>query len=253
MKHAYGWLRGNKMWWKGGRGIGGTPYEYGWPSGGSAESDVWEQYLFDEGSGNLTGEANSLVLTAFGANITYNVSASGAFSNLSPGIAYGVTSVHYSNNITPAINVGVSDFTIEYWYKNTSVSDETYAFDMYNIGGTAAAAITVLHRNLSGRLDVTIKDTDAAGSIMQFSTPSSMNDGNMHKIRIVADRSGNCEVFYDGSSLGTSSIAVASASIDANYMRMGGEGGAGLNFIGSLHEWRISGNITNNSGGPGGG
>lgn len=203
-------------------GGGPTGYNYGYPAYGAVEPNVKAQFLFQEHWSQFTG---------------ISVSSAGG-----QGFRYVGTPA--------ALAPGTSDFTIE--FVATATNTAAYRV-MWDTGNNAF---------INGGVSVYYSDTDVF-VLDAYQTPGSgfsvswtpdatiVFDGNPHKYRVVADRDGNAELFIDGVSQGTTSIAAHSAkNIGITRVELGCTAGvAGWN--GTIFEFRQSHNITNNSGGPG--
>lgn len=66
-------------------------YHYGYPAYGRFEIGVVAQWLFEESSGGIVDQVKGLELSPMG-NPTYNVSATGQWVNVSPGIENNINS-----------------------------------------------------------------------------------------------------------------------------------------------------------------
>ena len=73
------------------RVITDTTHHYGYPTYGSYEPGVVAQWIFNEVSGGIVDRVNGLVLSPTG-NPIYNVSATGQWVNVSPGITNNINS-----------------------------------------------------------------------------------------------------------------------------------------------------------------
>lgn len=232
---------------------GVTLYEYGWPSGGTNEPNVAEQWLFDETSGNIVGEVNSITLTPNGTP-TYNQTLTGLFANISPGIDYGANSGHQNGSAQSDLDLGTNDFVIECWFTYVATGNFAYMLDT-KAGGAADDEGYNVFYNSTPEIILEIVASDTTRVQYFKSMSGSVTANQNHKLRIVGDRSGNVEFFIDGSSLGTSSMSSHSGkSIAASLCHIGQRVTDASYFPDKLIELRVTiGNTTNNSGGPGGG
>lgn len=203
-----------------------TGYFYGYPTYGAAESNVVAQWLFDEYWDNFTG-------------IAPNVGGGGYFRNASvTGMDLGTSS-------------GVLELVSQLSEGGGAIGDVDYVdLDMLNASGYGIKAYNFGHS--AYRVIVTAND----GTSVTF-TPSHtrLDNGQVHKWRIVFDRAGNEEIFLDNVSLGTSSLAtLAGKTVPISEITMGATR-AGANIKnGVIYEARYTvGNTSNDSGGPGSG
>ena len=229
-----------------------TGYSYGWPSGGTSESDVAAQWIFDEASGNITDEVNSIVLTARYGPMTYEVAATGAYAGLSPGISFpGNPTYGDFKNTSPvaAVAVGTNDFVLETWIEiDTHVDSARLYKDMGNSGTTGID----FYWSGSTQFTYQLKADDTTTVYGTFTIPNNAGDSTPHKWRLAADRSGNMEMFVDGTSMGTIDISGVDGKTISSYAPQIGDDGFSLKS--TLYELRLTiGNATNNSGGPNGG
>lgn len=232
---------------------GGAGYNYGYPAYGPVEPNVVLQYLFDEASGNIVDEVAGITLVPDTAP-TYNVAATGAFAGLSPGITYARTgTVRHKKNPSTDIVIGTSDFTIEIWYKTTaSGTGSNYLFDHYDgVGGGVRAFMNTTTG--AWRWSAIADDTTSVNS--NIAMPVSYNDGNLHKIRTVFTRSGSSVTYFDGVNIGSVSLStLAGKTISLTALVISGQVTASsLGFLGTMYEFRLSLNASNNSGGVNGG
>lgn len=236
-----------------------TPlYHYGYPSGGIPEPNVKAQWLFEETSGNIVDVVSGITLTKSG-NPTYGVTASGLFANIAPGIRLigdnnGLASTYFvKNSATTELDIGTQDFVIEWLATNESPNaaggDRTViAADQSNVGLDILWNVNTLTIFIAVQPNTIQLDTPLA---------SIVNDGQIHKFRVVGQRSANLSLYVDGVLKGSTSMAaLVGQNITIPRIVIGETEppGSGSEYKGTLYELRWTvGNITNNSGGPGGG
>lgn len=256
---GYGWSPNNPNWWAGGMGGGGEGnYVYGYPYGPNAETDVTAQWTFREASGDIVDTVGSVTLADTGTP-TYSVATGDKWINF-VGITLG--SGNYFDNAAAqaGLNIGTSDFTWEItalftgswsWQQLLFCQDGTlthgWYLDVEDIGGIP-------------KFKIDIRATDGTTVSGGISCPASMLsganfDGLNHKVRVVGTRSASVEIFVDGVSAGSLSLAAISGkSVNCERMKIGAWAGGALGpFLGTFFEARLSNNNINNSGGPGGG
>lgn len=248
---GYGWLKSNvfRSYHSpfGGESGGVLAYNYGWPSGGTTESDVSLQFLFDESSGNLTDEVASVVATANGT-LTYSQSVTGTFAGLSPGIALGSSGYFSKSTTTDEVKFGTGDGTIEVTFSTTATGTQ-YIAASYESTYTRGWYFYV--RESDGVMGVALVADDGTQSASNFNTGiTDFADGEPHKLRLVVDRSGNKELFFDEVSVGSSTVSTLSGkNVPAESFAMGSLYGASkvVGLVGNFYEFRFSKNATNNS------
>jgi len=246
---SYGWLRNNPHEWCGDSSAGASGYEYGWPSGGTLESDVVAQWLFDEAAGNIVDEVVPTTLTAAGGAATYSQTLSGLYAGISPGIDFNNVAYFEKAGADANHDIGTNDFTFEAWFRRDDAA--RYAV-MDTLGGGNGWDVEFLNSN-SGE-DVFLFLDPATQQSITIRMTSAFNDGDPHKARWVGDRSGNAELFIDGVSQGTGDISGSDGeAITCGNLTVGARVGGLRPFNGVLYELRHSNNATNNSGGPNGG
>ena len=254
MKHAYGWLRGNRMVWKGGLGGGALVYDYGWPAGGTAEPNVALQLLFDESSGNITDEVGSLEFIGTG-NPGYSTAATGSWARMSPGIKFvkAVLDKFTRNGAQATLANGTDDAVFEWVLRLESGGNNAeLVWDTY---ASSQGTLIEFIRSVTPTYSVRLRFIGPGGTLTVSINHdgSTYGDGKFHKWRLSVDRSGNCELFIDGVSQGTANVSAHAANnIPAEKAQISGPFGGEIDM--TILEYRMTiGNATNNSGGPGGG
>lgn len=236
-------------------------YQYGYPAHGAVEPNVAAQWLLDEASGNIVDEVTGLTIIEAGAGTpTYSVAAIGDWVNLSPGITIDANQEFFQNaGAAAALNFGTDDAVFEFVKATTAASDTPYVVfdtrDTTNVRGWGIGFEPV-----SKKAKVFLKaEDDTIHNITATASAVTVNDGVPHKYRYVFDRDGNFEIFVDGVSAGTTSLATTSGkTINANavcFPALYSSTTYGNYYgLGTYYELRLTvGNTTNNSGGPGGG
>lgn len=240
---------------RGGVGQGGVispkggekPYEYGWPSGGTSESGVVAQWICDEAAGNIVDETAGTTLVVTGAP-TYSVSdLSGLWVGLNPGITYDGTCYHLGA-ATAGMAVGTDDFVVECVAKYAGGATRPPFSDAQNPTEKGWS----IQWNSATEFRLAIGTDAGAFATVTRTVPDTT--GQAVKIRVTADRSGNGEVFIDGVSYGSSTLATVAGAVSSYGPMIGGNRAGATKFNGTVYEARLSvGTLTNNSGGPGGG
>lgn len=244
---------------------GSPAHSYGWPAGGTYEPDVAAQWLFDSTSGNIVDEVNNISLSAVGSDLEYE--QNGIWPNVNPGIQYnvapGATTGEEHQVLTGQSTLDLApgvDMVIEQVVQFEPVVSGEYIAYLYSLLGAASnnygIMSYVLARPTSHQVFFLLKSDDSTFLTTGFGHVYGLNDGLPHKLRFVLDRSNSVELFVDGVSQGTSDISsLATKTFTNTGVRLAGQyNGGGNNLRGVLYETRITiGNLTNNSGGPGGG
>lgn len=226
-------------------------YEYGWPAGGSSESGVTAQWLFDEASGSIVDEVSGLTLPAFGS-ITYQVAHDPPWTNLSPGVTMASGTRFYKNSDTAALSPGTNAIVVE-WVnslKNTIAATGDYVVLFSIDAGAGTRGFTIYQQyNTPSHLLIDIHGTSGNRN-MSWTIPD-VRDGVKRKWRWkynpLTEKS---ELFINGTSWGINDTSTI-GSITAYHVGIG-EGTFAIR--GDMLELRYTlGNINANSGGPGGG
>lgn len=244
-KGNYGWL--------GGPGATELAYFYGYPAytGAGTQPNVDVQWIFDEGSGAIVDEVASVSLAVTGSP-TFGVTASSPYSNLSPGITYSAGAYHKKNSATTQMDF-TNQHTVEAWFKSSVTTGTAVFFDTEDnafVDG-AYCAWQKGTNNLQVRFKATDTTTVTANITM---TATTYANGDLHKIRITINFSGLLTVLVNGSSLGTADLSSLSGkTVDCATFTIGAFADGSSTFDGTFFEFRKSNNLTNNSGGKGGG
>lgn len=233
-------------------------YTYGYPTYGNSQPNVKAQWKFTESSGNIVDTVSSITLVASGSP-TYSVNYGFPYNRIAPGITYGTNIEHNKLSATTALNIGASDhFVIEWWAASTSTipGGVEYYFSLQGNGSTTDYGM-LAYQTTTTSTTVQLRSDDLSTSTATFTT-SNWHDGVPKKFRLVGNRAGNIELFINGVSQGTASLAgVASKVFTNSGIRISGQfNGGGANFIGTFLELRFSIGtdvLSNNSGGPNGG
>lgn len=264
----YGWLRRIRGlrskeygWTPIGDGIAtiADTYGYGHPtdtSGTAGGGTVSLQFLFDESSGNIVDEANSVTLTANGTP-DYSVAAASPWSLITPGIKLNdVVSDWFSKTTATAQADLTTNGVIEFVVSLDAFGVAEYMlFNTYN--GTDGYQAGIQTGASDGRISYYIEASDGTvvSGVLGNNLNDTMTDNLLHKFRFVFDLDGNLEIFFEGSSLGTASLTTLSGkSVLGNRLDLGSNQVAGVLYHGNFASFRLTqGTTTANNGGPGGG
>jgi hypothetical protein len=246
-RHSYGWM---------GRGGGGAVvYHFGWPVAGSSESNVACAFAGGHGlgsasdGGNMVDAVGSVEIGKVGAP-TYDVVATGDWGQTTPGVTFTNTAYFQKAGGDACFNIGTSNATVEFLYKTTVSGNDKEIF-WHGVSSGYYCQMVTLPAN---QFNLGTKGTAGTSVVFAAAAPANWKDGDIHKFRWVMTRAGNQEAFFDGLSLGTGSMAtVNGSSLNPDIACFGNYTGGGYSFSGTLFEWRLSLNATNNSGGPNGG
>jgi hypothetical protein len=255
----------------GGGGSGVPSYIYGWPAGGPdgavSEPDVLAQWIFDEASGSIVDEVAGLTLapvqTGAGSYISYgaNISYSPYTELVSPGISLqNNTSNSWKFEKTPETSLafGAGDFTIEWVSRFAPTNNGSFAGTVFYTCNNSIEEGTYIYFdniNTTPRASVYIRTAAPIATFnLQIPTLTNPFDMKIHKHRWAFNRAGNASYYLDGVLQGFGSMAAFSGQIIPCTKVQIGTATIGANPIcGTFFELRVSGNATNNSGGPGGG
>ena len=229
-------------------------FDYGAPSGsgGDESSDnVVLQFLFDETSGSITDEVASQSLTTVNGTPSYNQSLSGVYENLSPEIVMNEASFEDAVS-SPSWEIGTSDFTWEFWYREINLGITSNVVIQFNQGaGGSERSYIDIQRPDATNVTLALRVYDGAGLLaVDFSTTyAAINNSSSNHFRIAVDRdnSSGAEGFLNGVSLGTANPTARQGSVDSDVLAIGSLTGGSLGINGGLSETRLSLNATNNS------
>jgi hypothetical protein len=149
---------------------------------------------------------------------------------------------------------GGDDFTVE-WICAWDIGATFPKYHNSILGSTASNLWGVMvYSSNKTTLVVNFRADDGTSASNNF-TVDAVDDAAYRKYRLTMDRSGNGELFVDGTSKGTYSIAGLNGKAMTCYgLRLAGQyNGGGNDLQGQQIEFRWSRNLVNNSGGPGGG
>lgn len=235
-------------------------YNFGYPAFGSSQLNVVAQWAgrtwglgASTNGGNAVDRVSSVSLAPVGSP-TYGVVNTGAYSGISPCVAFGGTNYFHTDSAQASLNLGTSDFVIEIWlYSTDSASGSATVFD--TLSATDMSGYQVRLAPATNQVILSIRT--AAAITNAIWTISSIYDGLPHKLRFSSVRASNSTLYKDGFSQGAVDISARSAdSIPASSVHIGVRNAIdhGFGFTGGVCEVRVTvGNSTNNSGGPNGG
>lgn len=222
---------------------------YGFPTYKNYEPNVAAQWLFDEASGSFVDEVSGLTCAARQTAATYNVTATGSWAGVSPGVTfdYSVNNNYYWNTgLTTELDTTTEDMTLEAVVKMAEwpVGEPLYIYGESPYGVTIYAAQQT-SANYRWVVNFITDDATNVGFAL-LGMPAFTTD--IIKVRVTLDRDGNAEVFVDGASMGSSSISAADGkAISPIRVVLGGAYATAEAFRGSIFEIRKSLNATNNS------
>lgn len=213
-----------------------------------------EAFKLNEASGDITGAIAGTVLTVAGSP-TYSVTASGLFSGLSPGITYGLNIGHRKTTATTLFDLSAGlAFTLEMFFNKTTAAGTQY-LTSFNGHASNTDYGLLLYGNGDTTIGMDMQADDGTTSASSWTVPA-MTDGNIHKIRVGATLGGNAELWFDGVSKGTQSLAGQAGKVFTNQgIRICDQyNNGGANLRGTMFFWKYtSGSATANMGGPNGG
>ena len=208
-------------------------YHYGYPAYGAFEPYVAAQWKFDDGWYNFTG------ITTGSGNY---------FATASP---------------VPSADIGKGDYVITYTFSTTHGPGNLYIYSFDDLG--AMRGYYGLIQPDSGFAYITTAYSDAGaahGVNFLYTIPFSINTGQLHTVTIIGKRTGNEELFVDGISCGTNSLAaIYNSGAGEGYDIKAGVGvlgaltpGGVAAFDGTIYEWALATGVTTiGNRGPGSG
>ena len=236
---------------------GTLAYDYGWPSGGTSEPNVAAQWLLDEASGNIVDEVANITCTPTGTP-NYNVDCSAYSTLMTPGVSLDAINEYWSKGADANLDFDLDDAVIEFVGSVSSTGTPTllYPFDFSVAADAAKGYMCYFYPALSQVVFRLISEAPSTSSLIFTVVSSVYVDDKFHKYRLAIDRSGNAELFIDGTSYGSASVTATNGeNIKCKAVKiLTREATGSYYWKGSMTEFRITiGNATNNSGGPGNG
>lgn len=232
-------------------------YNYGYPAGGNcataAESDIAAQWILEEESGDIVDEVDGVTLTETNSP-TYSQELAGDWLSLSTGIMGHDTpgstggGCFVKSSTTSEVSLGTSDATIEYVLEVDTEDSVNYIMDNRIHNDTTGGYFHYLDtRAASDDFHIRIYADDLSATIENWTSFTiTLADGDPHKYRLVLDRSGNAELFIDGTSQGTNAISVLDGkNVPAKGAALLCRQNGTEPTIGKLYEWRLSLNTEN--------
>jgi hypothetical protein len=235
-----------------------APFDYGAPTGNGGDGSgagVILHWIFDEAGAPIVDEVAALSLASVGAGNAYQEALADEYALLTPGVQFNGAE-HYSANVTTEADLETDDFVVE-----AVVNADAGVGDSYIIGFFASATLRgyslQINRANPNKATFILRATDDTTATATYTlTSNDFDNGDTKKVRMTGDRDGDLEIFVDGVSQGTTSIATLDGkNINPEHVNIGSLADAGSNhWVGNMFELRITkGNMTNNSGGTGGG
>ncbi len=240
----------------GGVASGGGAFYEGSPGDAASPSEpnVLGQWLMDEASGAIVDKVAALSCAVTGTP-TYNVLETGSFAGWSPGITYADAGTQKHLNGTPGtqFNLGAStNVTIELAFTKGAITGTRFLCSFYtDLGGGYH-----LRLNSAGSVIFTLTASDLTSVAATYNLPATWSDGKPHKIRAIGDRTALlAKIYCDGLLLGTpTDLSILDGlTINGPSACIGNHPTASQSAGCTIWYVRVSGNTTNNCGGPGGG
>ena len=237
--------------------FGPTGYQYGWPSGGTSEPNVAAQWLFDEASGNIVDEVANITCTPTGTP-NYNVDCSAYSTLMTPGVSLDALNEYWSKGADANLDFDLDDAVIEFVgsVSSTGTPALLYPFDFSVAADALKGYACYFYPAFSQVVFRLVSEAPSMSSLIFTVVSSVYVDDKFHKYRLAIDRSGNAELFIDGTSYGSASVTATNGeNIKCKAVKiLTREATGSYYWKGSMTELRITiGNATNNSGGPGNG
>lgn len=242
-KCGYGWLNRVNNSVGGGSGF---LYDYGWPAGGSLEYNVFAQWTFNETSGSIFDICTALEVPVayYPAGVHYSISSGtndwpGDGIRLEGNALFGLTS-----------DIGLS-IAGDFVFETVCLLPDAFSNIVWSLNGYQFAFFICG----SGSNVARVYFGDGTNNVnADLPIPSGVFSG-YHKYRFAGTVGGSVELFVDGVSCGSLSLASLTGPITSvNGIGIGWWNGVAASTDITFREVRITnGNKTNNSGGPGGG
>lgn len=252
---------------------GGAPaptiYDYGYPTGATVEPNVVAQWIFNEASGDILDQVNSVDLTPTQVGVgqlSYSVPigySDQTLEDVSPGVCLmNRTGNNYTlRSADTSLAMGTGSWTVEWiasYVTQNNLQNTATILDTQN--NSYEQGVYLYYDNASHpttcRFEIYLRDAAASGFYLAGNIAvNPFLDMKIHKHRVVLDRAGNAEYFIDGVSMLSGSMAAAAGKdFPCTKFQIGGVTTGQINSIfATFYEFRISANATNNSSGPGGG
>jgi len=235
-------------------------YEYGYPAGGSTESDVAVQYIFDEPYGVIYDEVSNFMLYSYN-KMDYQYDTSSYSSDMEYGvkIPYTGTYCFHRDGDQSTFDIGTSDATIELVYTNyQDLSDiNMTVLDTTEESDAITQGYRLNFNAYTNGISMIVWAEDGTNSQGTWVVEDAFDEGD-HKIRIVLDRSNVQALYYNGNwqtpwGFTPYMTAIANKQVKAHNVFVGSR--PDYNYMARIvfNELRISLNDSNNSGGPNGG
>lgn len=239
---GYGWSAGIQ-------GIGTAGYQYG----SDADFGVVAHWTFTEAGSPLVDTKSGIQVAATNAPTAYQAYGTGMWANFA-GVTFGAG--HFKKTTaTTELNIGASEHMVVEFVGSAPASYTSGSSPVFRILGTHD---TVIMFSAPNQMLVDLW-MDSGAESYAYLTTTAINDDQNHKYRLVCDRAGVCELFLDGYSQGSFSLAaISGASVTCNAIAVGGYNNDALGWVGTMRELRITKNssatiLSTNSGGPNGG
>lgn len=237
-------------------------YDYGWMVGGHSnmgvgggvpsDPHVVADWLLDEASGNIVDQISAITLPPTDTP-TYSQVALSPWDAFSPGIKFRESNGFalgrfQKDTATASLNVGVADHVVVEFVGNITsaitAGNDTWALGVSGqpIPAGALKGITVgIFIDGVAKFGAYFVADDGVGVYLE--TPAVLAtvlatglSNDFHKYRAVFDRGGNIELFVDGVSQGTASMASVSGKSITNDSVV--VGGPHFTILSTGHDWK---------------
>lgn len=224
----------------------------------TAQSGVVALWHFSETSGSIVDVVSGITL-AEGGSPVHSVVATDEFADWSPGITYTSNTEHAKATATASLNLGAtSHLVLEAGIKRTGTGTEYLC--SFNGNASSTDYGILFYFNGTTSFNAEYKMDDATTLAHNFTIPD-LNDGKLHKIRYILNRTADtAKVGIDGAYTATQSAAAIAgkAQTNAGFRAAGQFNGGAADFIGTIFEMSVAIGtgaevLSVNQGGPGGG
>lgn len=202
--------------------------------------NVKADFLFDESSGTITDEINSIACTEAG-NPTYSQTIGFPYASMTPGILYDSTTDSH-NNLSPqaVLDASAGDHVVFEWgvIKNSSSSPDYFFSVLGGAGSTDYNFIAWSGSTTDVRFWIKSEDGTSVNTTFTVNT----YDSTPRIYQVYFERDVNVELFENGNSQGTASVATLAGKVFQNEgLRLGSQfNGGGESLDGTMFRWRMS-------------
>ncbi len=153
-------------------------------------------WTFEEGAGTTTTDQTaSAEEMTLGAGATWGAGeiGSGALVTSTPGTGVNLAETTGSGSDISQLNLGLSDFTSCFWFKDTDADGDTFTGKGYADGSGGWE----ISRDGAGIINLSFNDSGTQYDYISYDNSAMSNDGIWHHYCVVASRSGWGRLYID--------------------------------------------------------